>query len=216
MSATVIGGFTLWQLNKTAQTYSPLLSQMESLLHSPFGLVPLSLDLQAQFDAAVNVQASVGLQLANPMAGYQAALQGIAQVTAGIQAALSLGLPTVSAQLSGSISASAAVSAAVGAKLAGINGLLLPALALMKLLQDFAHALDVGPAFVVTVGDGAGDTLQTAGQALSQRFSAGLTDPLDPSVTIAPTDAVHGVMILTKVPAVWNLIQLIIKTVADQ
>ena len=51
MSATVIGGFTLWQLNKTAQTYSPLLSQMESLLHSPFGLVPLSLDLQAQFDA---------------------------------------------------------------------------------------------------------------------------------------------------------------------
>lgn len=179
----VLGGFTI-----------SLSAQLDLAIFGSFGLGALQLDLSAQFNAALSLNASLSISISNPIASFQAALAALIQVTANIELALSLGLPTIGLSISASISASAALSASLSIKLGGISALISAALAIKLPALQFVGELNLGagPIDVLTFGFDAPMTAAQVGAEAAAQFSA--------LPGILPTDEVSGVMIVTKNP----------------
>lgn len=197
-----VGSFTLLEINVALAGAVPLINALlaafELTINGQFGLGALQVDLNLQFQAALNVQVSFGLQISNPLAGLQASLQLIGSLVAGIQASISLGLPTISAQISADISASVALTGALGIKLGGLGALIQLALQVkipvVNLIADFTANLAAGPVVLLSFGFPSNELLADVGAQCASLFSAGLGG-------IAPGDAVAGIMLVTKVPS---------------
>jgi len=174
----------------------PLGAQIDALI--ALGIGPFELDLALQFDASLALQATLSLQVSNPLAALLLAIQAMAQLQAALQAALAL--PPLTLSLSAELGASVALAGALSAKLGGLRILIEAALAIkipaMKLASELQAQLGAGPAFLLSF---TGGTLAQAGSAINTAFSAGLTDPGPPN-SIAPGDPVTGIIMLTKDP----------------
>lgn len=210
MSVNVVGGMDLINVNLAVPLINPLMAQLDLALFGAFGLSGTLFDLQAQFDAALSLQAQLGAQLS--IGGLYAALDAIANIQASIQAALSLGLPTISADISASISASAAISAALALKLGGIKACIDLALSVKLPLVNLLAALNVGPVFVLTFN---GQTLSDSGTSISTRFQSNLEDAGTGAEIVAsgPTAKnVDGIILVTESPEAWAGIKLMLAT----
>lgn len=210
MSVNVVGGMDLINVNLAVPLINPLMAQLDLALFGAFGLSGTLFDLQAQFDAALSLQAQLGAQLS--IGGLYAALDAIANIQASIQAALSLGLPTISADISASISASAAISAALALKLGGIKACIDLALSVKLPLVNLLAALNVGPVFVLTFN---GQTLSDSGTSISTRFQSNLEDAGTGAEIVADgpgAPLVDGIILVTKSSEAWAGIKLMLAT----
>lgn len=212
MSVDLVGSFTLLDINVAAAAsltvFLPLLAQFDLNLD---GLASAQADISLQFNAALSASVTLGLEISNPLAGFQASLQGLGQLQASLQLALSLGLPTVSAELNAGLSAQLAVTAALGVKV-GLMVALIEAsisvkLAALNFVSELQASLSAGPVFLLKFD---GD-LATAGSDLDASFGAGLTDPSS-SNEIQPVEAVHGLVLVTKDPSAWGAMQALFRT----
>lgn len=189
----------------------PMIAGIDASMFGPLGIGAIQKDLQAQITASLEASASLSIGILNPLDGFLKALNDILRLQAEILRALSTGsIPAASFAVTTQLSALAAFQASAAAQIGGINALLqalksvkLPAVSFAGAL---ATSLSAGGAFVLSFD---GVSLSSAGASLSADFSAGLVHGMD---TIAPTDTVYGVVILTKVPSTWTAIQAILLT----
>lgn len=184
----------------------PLGAQVDALLG--LGLGPLEFDLAIQFNAALAAQATLTLQIGNPLAALQLAIAAMAQLQASLQAALSL--PPITLSIGAELTASAALAASLAAKLGGLKLLIEAALAVkipaVKLAADLALALSLGDVFIQTFD---GDTLASTGSAISGSFGSGLNYG---AAQILPGETVYGIILTTSVPAVYGGMQVLFMT----
>ena len=214
MSVTVVGSFSLLDLNLAAATtvavVPPLISQLDLTLNGTFGLGALQTDISAQFNAALETSVSLQAEISDPFAAIQSTLEGLMQLQANLTSLMSAGLPTFSAELNAGISAQASVTGALGAKLGGISGLISAGVsaqgAVTSFIGDLQASLGAGPVFLVALQ---GDDLATSGAALDGLFSGGLDDGGN---QIQPTDVVYGIVLVTKSPSAWAAIQATMRT----
>jgi len=180
----------------------PLLSQIDFALLGSFGLGAIKTNLQVQLSANQQAALSLSLGLTNPVFSLQRTLLNLQQLQASILAALSIGFtPAVSVELTAKLSASAAMAVQMKAQIAALDAIIdagvtakAPAVKLANKLQG---ALSAGPVFAVSWD---GSTLSSVGAAIAGDFSSGLTEGL---ATIGPTEAVYGVLLVTKSPTAW-------------
>jgi len=174
----------------------PLGAQIDALIS--LGIGPFQADLAIQFDASLSAQATLSLQVGNPLAALQLAIAAVAQLQAALQAALAL--PPLTLSIGAELGASAALAGALAAKLGGLQVVIEAALAVkipaMRLASELTARLSAGPAFLISFS---GDTLANVGSAVQTDFSAGITDPGPPN-SISPGDPVTGIIMLTKDP----------------
>lgn len=189
---------------------NPLGAQIDALVG--LGLSPLQVDLAAQFNAALAAQATLTLQVTDPLAAIKAALAAVIQLQAALTAALAL--PPLHLSLSAELSASAALSAALSAKIGGLRLLINAALNIkipaIRAAAQIAADLSAGPA-IVLVFDGISDAtpLSVIGSLIQAKFAAGVTHGAN---TIFPTDPTSGILIITKGASVFASLQAIIQT----
>lgn len=188
---------------------NPLLLQLDLMLTGQFGLGPMLADVQLQFSAAISAVLQMSIGISNPLAALQALILAVAQLQASLSVALSFGLPTVSLQIGAQIAAMAALSGALALKLGGLKALLAIGLEVkipaVKFVGQMTGALNAGPAHLLSFS---GTTLATAGSEIAMQFAAGL-GPDDP---LLPTDQVDGIIIVTKDPAVFQALGLLLRT----
>jgi hypothetical protein len=183
------------------------------------GLSPLQTDLAASLDGAIALQASLSLSAADPLASIRAALSAIIELQASLSAALILP-PLQAPELN--ISAAASLSAALTARLGGlqllIDGILSVKLPAVQGAGALAAALAAGPAVIFSfdglnvLGAGGSMTLQEAGDLVQSEFSGTIGHPTNPALQIQPADDVSGIIIVTKVAAVFDALGSIILT----
>ena len=212
MALSTVGSFTLGQINigllAGLGLLNPLIAQLDLFLTGQFGLGPFLADVQVQFNAAISTVLQLSLNLTNPLDAIRSLIMAFAQLQVALSLALSFNLPGVSLQISGQISAIAALTGALSLKLGGIKALLAAGLAVkIPALQFVAHisaVLAAGPAHLVAFSN---SNLATTGAQIAAQFASGL-GPSDP---ISPIDLVDGILIVTKDPAVFNALGVILK-----
>jgi len=188
---------------------NPLGAQLDALIG--LGLSPLQVDLAAQFNAALAAQATLSLQVTDPLAAIRAALAAVIQLQAALTAALAL--PPLHLGLSAELSASAALAGALSAKIGGLRLLIAAALQVkipaIRAAATLGAHLAAGPA-IVLVFDGIADAtpLATIGSLIQAKFAGGVTHDGN---TILPGDPVSGIMIITKGAAVFASLSAIIQ-----
>lgn len=213
MALNSLGSYTLGQVNIGLAAglglMNPLLLQLDLFLTGQFGLGPFLADIQAQFAAAIAAVLQLSIGISDPLQALQALLAAFAQIQASIAVALSFPLPVLSIQASAQVAAIGALSASLALKIGGIKALInagaavkIPAL---QFVAQFAAALSAGPAHLLSF---TGDTLATTGSQIAAQFGSGL-GPSDP---INPFETVSGVLIVTKDPAVFAALGVILKT----
>jgi len=168
---------------------NPLGAQIDALL--AVGLGPLQFDLGVQFNAALSLQATLSIQVGNPLAALQAAIAAVAQLQVALQAALSL--PAITVSIGAELGASAALGAALAVKLGALELLIAAALNIKIPAIKFAASLDltVGPLELLRF-DG---SLADSGNAIQAAF----TDPAGmqvDAVTLFPSDPVLGIILV--------------------
>lgn len=213
MALTPLGSFTLGQVNIGLAVgiglMNPLLLQMDLFLTGQFGLGPFLLDAQVQFNAAISAVAQISLGIGNPLAALQQLLAAFAQIQASLSIALSLSLPGLSLQASAQISVLASLSAALSLKIGGIRALIAAGLAVkipaLKFVAAMSAALAAGPVHLLSF---TGNTLGNTGSEIQAAFSSGL----GPSNPILPGEFASGIVIVTKDPAVFAALGVILKT----
>ena len=212
MAVELVTSATLGELNVglAAATgfLNPLGAQIDALL--ALGIGPLEYDLAAQFNAAIAAQATLSLQISNPLAALQAAISALAQLQAALSAALSL--PPIQVSLSAELSASAALAATLSARLGGLSILIQAALAVkipaVQLAAQLAASLSAGPVFLHQfTGDSLSGTMADIGA-----FSGGMSDPGNPGNNILAGDSVSGFLFTTKNPTAFAGMQAIFAT----
>lgn len=213
MALTPVGSYTLGEINIGLAIgiglMNPLLLQIDLFLTGQFGLGPFLADIQVQFNAAISATLQLSIGISNPLAALEALLRAFASLQASLAIALAFPLPTISIQASAQLSAIASLSAALSLKIGGIKALLAAGLAVkipaLQFVAQMAATLSAGPAHLLAF---TGDSLATAGAQIQSQFAAGL-GPDDP---INPTEAVSGILIVTKDPAVFAALGVILKT----
>lgn len=208
-----LGSYTLGGINVGLAVgiglMNPLLAQFDLMLTGQFGLGPLLADIQVQFNAAISAVLQLSLGISDPLAAIKALILVAAQLQAALSVALSFGLPTVSLQIGAQIAAVAALTGTLSLKLGGIKALIALGLGvkipMVKFVGQISGALSAGPAHLLAF---TGSTLAAAGSQISAQFSVGL-GPDDP---LLPTDLVDGIIIVTKDPAVFQALGLLLKT----
>ena len=206
-----VAGGTLGSINvglSTANIFLPsLMAQIDVAISA--GLGPLKFDLATQLNATVAAQATLALQVSNPIAAIQASLAAVAQLQAALQA--SLALPSVSASLSAEVSAAASLAATLTAKLGVIEGVIEAALRAKLPAINFVEGLGVlglGPAILLYfdgITDG-GTSMANIGSLIQSKFQNPVTFGGD---TINPGDFVGGVIIVTKVSQVLSALSTV-------
>ena len=182
-----------------------LISQLDLALFGSFGLGSLSSDLSLQFSAALDAEVQIGLQISDPVASLEA--------LANLLASLTITLPSINLEANAALSANIASAAAIGLQLGGINALIEAALAVKTPAVDFfaniAAALGAGPLFLVNFSETSlSGGLAQAGIEIDTLFNGGLVAGAD---AIAPTDPVYGVIIVTKDPAAFAALGVVLK-----
>ena len=213
MALTDVGSYTLGEINIGLAVgiglMNPLLLQLDLFLTGQFGLGPFLAEVQVQFQAAISATLQLSIGISNPLQALQALLAALVQIQASIAVALAFPLPIVSIQASAQLSAIATLSGALALKIGGIKALLSAGLAVkipaLKFVGQISAALSAGPVHLLTF---TGDPLINAGAQIQSQFAAGL-GPSDP---IAPGTLVDGIIIVTKDPAVFNALGVILKT----
>lgn len=201
-----VAGGTLGEINlalTTANIYLPaLMAQIDVAISA--GLGPMKFDLATQLNATIAAQATLAIQVSNPLASLQLSLSALAQLQAQLQAALAL--PSVSVSLTAEISAAASLAATLQAKLGLIDGVISAALAVKLPAINFVEGLGVlglGPAILLYfdgITDG-GTSMADIGTLIQTKLQSPVTFGGD---TIQPTDFVGGVIILTSVSPVLS------------
>lgn len=213
MALNSLGSYTLGQINIGLAAgiglMNPLLLQLDLFLTGQFGLGPFLADIQAQFSAAIAATLQLSIGISNPLQALQALLTALAQIQASIAVALAFPLPVLSVQASAQLSAIAALSASLSLKIGGIKALIsaglgakIPAL---KFVANFTAALSAGPVHLLSF---TGDPLGVTGGQIAAQFASGL----GPSNPINPVEPVSGVLLVTKDPAVFAALGVILKT----
>lgn len=208
-----IGSYTLGGINIGLAVgiglINPLLLQFDLFLTGQFGLGPFLLDVQVAFNAAISAVLQLSIGISNPLAILQSLLMAMAQLQASLSVMLSFALPTVTAQIGAQIAAIAALTGALALKMGGIQALLSAGLSVkipvVKFVGQIAGALSAGPAHLLSF---TGSTLAVSGGQIAAAFTSGL-GPDDP---LLPTDLVDGIIIVTKDPAVFQALGLLLKT----
>jgi hypothetical protein len=203
-------GGTLGEFNVALAAAIPLLNPLAAQLDAmlAFALGPLQADLAAQFNASLALQASLSLQISDPLAALKAALAAIAQLQASLTAALTL--PPMTMSIGAELSASAALAASLSLKLGGIKLLIEAALAVkipaVQFAAQFAASLGAGPVYIVPFE---GSTLAATGTELSAKFAGGLGP--DGSVPkLEPSETVFGLVLVTSTPSAYAAMRAII------
>lgn len=213
MSLSTIGSYTLGEVNIGLAIgiglMNPLLLQLDLFLTGQFGLGPFLADIQVQFNAAISAVLQLSIGISDPLAALRALLAAMLQVQAAIAVALSFPLPTISIQASAQVAVITSLMAALSLKIGGIKAMLAAGLAVkipaLQFISEFQAAMSAGPVHLLAF---TGDSLAATGAQIASQFSAGL-GPSDP---INPLEAVSGVLILTKDPAVFAALGVILKT----
>lgn len=208
-----LGSYTLGQVNIGLAAglglMNPLLLQLDLFLTGQFGLGPFLADIQVQFNAAIAAVLQISIGISNPLEALQALLLAFAQIQASISIALAFPLPVLSLQASAQIAAIGALSASLALKIGGIKALINAGLAVklpaLQFVAQFAAALSAGPVHLLSF---TGDTLSATGSQIAAQFTAGL-GPSDP---INPLEQVSGILLVTKDPAVFAALGVILKT----
>lgn len=194
---------------------NPLAGQLDAMV--ALGIGPLQADISSSLSAALSLQATLSLQFTDPFAAIREALQALIELQGSLTAALAL--PPVVLSVSAELGAAAAVSAALTAKLGAIKLLLDAATNIkipsVRLAADLAAALSAGPVVLLSFDglnvSGAGGppnaTLQQVGALIANKFSAPVGSP-----AIQPTDAVSGIILVTKTNAAFAALGSIIPT----
>lgn len=212
MAITSVGSYTLGEINIGLAVgiglMNPLLLQLDLFLTGQFGFGPFLADIQAQFNAAISAVIQLSIGISDPLAALRALLAALLQVQASLAVALSFPLPVISIQASAQVSILTSLSTSLSLKIGGIKAMLAAGLAVkipaLQFIADFRAALSAGPAHLLSF---TGDSLAVTGSQIATQFAAGL-GPTDP---INPLDAVSGILILTKDPAVFAALGVILK-----
>jgi len=190
-----LGNFNVG-LSAAAAFLAPLSIQIDALIS--IGLGPFMADLAANLNASLAAQATLSLQISDPLANIKIFLAAIGQLQAALQAALALQLPSIT--LGAELSAAAALAGTLSVQLGLINAAIKAALAIkipaLKALADLTAALNAGPAFAFSFS---GDTLATTGGQIQSLFGGGLYDAPN---QILPTEQVAGLVLLSSIPSV--------------
>lgn len=210
----VIYARSLGELNVAAKAslvvLNPLLAQVDFALFGSLGIGSLEADLQLQLQAALKAQLDIGLNISNPFIGFQLALAGVVQLQAQISAALAGAVPAVSIDATAQLSATAALIGALTVRIGGLKALIQGALEVKIPATSFAAQLaanlGAGPIFLLSFED---VTLSSAGASLAGDFGAGLHDG---PTTIAPSDSVSGIVLVTKNPTAWAALKAVLAT----
>lgn len=172
----------------------PLSAQIDVLLS--VGLGPFKADLSLQFNASLAAQATLSLQVDNPLAALQLALNALGQLQAALQAALSL--PAVTLSISAELSAQAALAGALSARL-GVLSLAISAaiklkLAALEAAADLQASLTAGPVVAVAFS---GEDFGTNGAKIAALFTGASVDGHTiPGIT-SSTPMAGGVVLAT-------------------
>ena len=212
MAVTLVTSTTLGGLNVGLAAalgfINPLSAQIDALI--ALGIGPFEFDLAAQFNAALAAQASISLQISDPLAALNAAIAALASLQASLSAALSL--PPLTLGLSAELSASAALAATLSAKLGGLAIAVAAALAIkipaVQAAAVLAASLSAGPVFLHQF---TGDTLSGTMTEISG-LSAGMSDPGNPSNNLVSGDSVSGFLFTTKDPGAFVAMSSIFAT----
>jgi hypothetical protein len=184
----------------------PLGAQIDAMI--ALGLGPLEFDLALQFDAALAAQATLSLQIGNPLVALELAIAALAQLQAALQAALAL--PPITLSIGAELSAAAALSGALAAKLGGLKATIAVALAVkipaMQLAGQFMAALSLGDIILESF---TGGTLAETGAALGGHWSSAISATTPVPTTINPGDAVQGIILVTAAPSAYAGLELI-------
>lgn len=186
---------------------NPLSAQIDALLS--IGLGPFMAEISAQFNASLAAQATLTLQIGNPLAALQLAISAVAQLQAALQAALAL--PPISLSLSAELSASVALAAALSARI----GLLKIAIQVALEIKLGAVKAAAGLAANLTLPGCAaiafkGETLAANGAKLATILSGGSADGFSLS-GLAPGNIVgYGVLLVCTAPSVSAALEGII------
>lgn len=222
MSVLLVGSLPLGAINVSANTALtlaiPLLTQIDLLLTSPFGLASISADLAAQLQGQLALQASLKASLVptsnvaaslRAVLNIQAQIQGLLAGAASLKALIALGVPSISLQIASSISASAALSGKLAVRVGGIKALLQATLTVknpaVTFFADLSAHLAAGPVVLLSVGAGGTNTLASAGDQLKTLLNTGVGG-------LSPSDTVYGLVLLTKEPSVWASLQATLRT----
>jgi len=190
-------GITLIDFNVGAAAavgaINPLGAQIDGLLAG--GITPLQVLLAAQLNASLAAQATISLQVSDPLAAIRELLAAMAQLQAALTAALAL--PPLEISLGAELTATAALVATLQAQLGPIQLLIQAALnakiPAIRLAADLGASLGVGPFFVFNFDN---DNLSGAGAEIQALFNSGMNDGTN---TIAPTgEPVFGIVIVSK------------------
>jgi hypothetical protein len=196
---TEVGGGTLGSFNVGLSAslgfLFPLSAQVDALLGVALG--PLQVDLGIQLNAALALQATLVLEISDPLAALRLAIAAAAQLQAALTAALTL--PPVQLSLSAELSAAAALAGALTARIGGLKLLIAAALQVkipaIKLASDLALAASAGPAIILSFdGIADGTNLAQIGGQIQSKFSSGVSFGPD---SIGPATPVSGVIIVT-------------------
>ena len=195
MPTQVVVAGTLGDINVAASIAGtllfPLSAQLDGLL--TFALGPLQADLMAQFNATLAAQATLTLQIGDPLAALKLALAAIAQLQAALQAAISL--PPVNLSISAELTAAAALVASLKVKLGLIDLLIKAALKVKLEALKFAGDLQAKLGASAVLATFSGTTLSVAGDDIKTLFDGGVP-------TIGSGDGpVSGIIIVAKTVA---------------
>lgn len=182
---------------------NPLSAQLDALLS--IGLGPFMADLAVSFNASLALNATLSLQIGNPLAALQLAISALAQLQAALSAALSL--PPIQISLSAEIGASAALAAALSARIGLLKVAIQIALEIkigaIKAAAGFAADLAL-PGIVAIAFEG--ETIEQNGVKLNTILGGGsVADPGGPYMLeggVTKDDPVaYGVLLIATAPS---------------
>jgi hypothetical protein len=190
---------------------NPLSAQLDALLS--IGLGPFMADLAVSFNASLALNATLSLQIGNPLAALQLAISALAQLQAALSAALSL--PPIQISLSAEIGASAALAAALSARIGLLKIAIQIALEIkigaVKAAAEAAASLALPGVVAISFEGG---TLAENGTKIATILGGGsVADPGGPyALTGLPPTAVvaYGVLLACSEPSVGAALKGII------
>jgi hypothetical protein len=170
----------------------PLSAQIDALIS--IGLGPFQAELSLQLSASLAANATLSLQIGDPLIALQLAIGALAQLQAALAAALAL--PPINLSLSAELSAQVALAAALGARLGLLSAAIQIAvqlkLAALEAAADLQASVSAGPVAAATFS---GEDFATNGAKIAALMAGGTVD--GQSLGIAGSDPVsYGVILI--------------------
>lgn len=210
-SVDPVAGGTLGSINVAAFNANIFLPSLSAQIDAAIslGLGPAKFDLGVQLNGALAAQATLLLQVGNPLDSIRQSINALVQLTAALQA--SIALPPIQVSLSAELSATAALAGALSAKLGVLDGVIRAALAAklpaISFSEGLGDALSVGPAILLAFnGIADGTNMASIGNLIQAKLQSPVTFGGD---TINPTDFTSGVLLLTTASPVFTALSVL-------